>query len=279
MFQYATGRALAARLELPLLIDTSLFDRYSLHRYGLDRFRLSASEALPAIRLGGRAWVGLRRVGITPERYLRWKRIRLIQEPENLSYVPELLTPSRPTNVYLDGYWQNERYFADHAELIRAELSPNLPLGPKFDAQRLAIKSSTSVSLHIRRGDYVTDVGASSIHGALMMSYYKQAVDYFEQKLGETFRLVVFSDDIPWARENLRFRKEMIFVQGSTGVPHEDLFLMAACNHHIVANSSFSWWAAWLNADPHKIVIAPSQWFKSEQLSSVSICPSTWVRL
>ena len=111
------------------------------------------------------------------------------------------------------------------------------------------------------------------------MEYYGNAVAYLKAAVKD-YRLLVFSDDIAWCRENLKFDRT-VFVERRGGTPLDDMFLAGQCKNIILANSSFSWWSAWLNKNPRKIVIAPKQWFRSEELqkNAYDITPQDWVRL
>jgi hypothetical protein len=272
MFQYACGRATALRSGARLLLDLSSFERYKLHRYGLDGFCIGAAAAPRRLQTGSALQASLGRFGLDKRRVMALQGFDYIAENANLDFEPRMLAPL--TRAYVDGYWQNEVYFTDAASQIRAEFQL---LRPSPVAQ--ASDDLPQVSLHIRRGDYVNNPAANSVHGVLGLDYYRDAVALVASRIGDNFRLVVFSDDIEWARQNLTFSQPMTFVSGSTATPHEDLHMMASCDHHIIANSSFSWWGAWLNASTTKIVIAPKRWFVAPQFSQLHICPPEWERV
>ena len=127
-----------------------------------------------------------------------------------------------------------------------------------------------NISIHIRRTDYVTSNG---YHPVQSIEYYKQAIEI----IGDYDNIFVFSDDINWCKENLKF-DNMIFVDGNDDV--EDMWLMSICNHNVIANSSFSWWGAWLNNNPDKKVIAPNNWFGSQtNLNTNDLIPNTWIKI
>lgn len=280
MFQYACGRALSLRTGATLCFDLSGYRSYRLHSFGLSEFCGAIVEAPWHLRTGTRLWSVLRRLGLAPEDHFRARGITWIHEAGDLRFEPQRLAVGG--NLYLDGYWQSERYFRDYEQTIRADFSLTARLAERLEERRVAlgISSGLTVSLHVRRGDYVQDPVANAVHGVLGAEYYGKAIGYLAHSLSQrAFRVLVFSDDIAWARSHLAFPNETVFVEPDTRYPQVDIHLMASCDHHVIANSSFSWWGAWLNAAPDKTVIAPAKWFNTSQYYSGDICPSSWVRL
>ena len=276
MFQYACGRAAALRCRRPLLLDLSAFDRYKLHHYGLDGFRISAQTAPRRLQTGSVLQASLRRLGLVTYWNMKLQGFDCIEEGCDLAFQPSVL--EHHAKAYLDGYWQDETYFADAADIIRAEFQLRR-LGATTNACAMTDDDSPLVSLHIRRGDYVYNPMANLVHGVLSLDYYRDAIRLLAKRIGERFRIVVFSDDIEWAHQNLAFRQPLSFVSGSTATPHEDLHIMASCDHHIIANSSFSWWGAWLNPSMTKVVITPKRWFAAPELAHRHTCPPSWERI
>lgn len=279
MFQYACGRALSKRMSAPLYFDVSAFKYYRLHNYGLDNFSVQVVNAPWYFSLGSRFWLIIRRIGFTPSRFLKMLKTHFIDEEGDLSYQPQRLIFEG--SAYLDGYWQCARYFDDFADLIRLDFQLSKELAEIFldCKKKLAIDTGVTVSVHIRRGDYVTDSLANKTHGLVGLEFYQNAIDFFIKYIGDDFKLIVFSDDPIWVRRNLKSPIEMIHVDPNIDYPQIDMRLMSACDHHIIANSSFSWWGAWLNPSPSKKVIAPARWFKTEALNGDDICPPEWIRL
>jgi hypothetical protein len=151
---------------------------------------------------------------------------------------------------------------------------------PGNDAAEMAdrILSCNSVSIHIRRGDYVEGDSAPKFEN-LPLEYYRKALHRLESSTGLLDRFI-FSDDLTWVRENKLFDREMTFVEaGGNLSPVDDMWLMTLCRHNIIANSSFSWWGAWLNRNEAKMVVAPSKWFKSEAIDTGDLIPESWIRL
>lgn len=279
MFQYACGRALAEKKGTELLLDLSAYRTYQLHNYGLDAFQCKIIQAPRYLTTGSHVWSALRRARFRPEHYLRLLGIRWLGEGGDLRYRPQTLDAQG--SAYLDGYWQSEKYFDNCEEIIQNDFSLRPPLLELFQVRRreLGIGLRVTVSIHVRRGDYVAKKLANATHGVLGKDYYQRATKHMLDHLGCDLNLLVFSDDIEWARSNLRLPVPTTYVDASDNFPQLDLHLMASCDHHIIANSSFSWWGAWLNRSPGRMVVAPKQWFRSARHCANDICPSEWVML
>lgn len=171
------------------------------------------------------------------------------------------------TDYYLDGYWQSEKYFIENERIIREELKPTEYIELKLKG---ILPKGYNISLHIRRTDYVK---LSDYHPVQPLEYYERSLDI----IGEYDNLIIFSDDIEWCKSNLKFNN-MIFIEGMDDV--EDLWLMSMCKDNIIANSSFSWWGAWLNDNPKKKVISPIKWFGDKvNLNTSDLIPNKWVRI
>ena len=274
LFQYACARAMALRHGVDVVLDTRELARGAAHAiYGLDRFaisaRIGADAELPPAR-GQTLRYALWRAGLMRPRFLREK---------GLALNPAVL--AAPDDTYLHGYFQSEGYFRDQAVTIREEL--RFVAAPEGENARWLdhIRAEArAVSLHVRRGDYVGSAKGQAVHGTCDASYYARAVAEIGRRTGIEPLLFVFSDDPAWARENLAPGAEMVVLDHNTAAAGaEDLRLMAACRHHIIANSSFSWWGAWRNPSPEKVVIAPSRWFADPSLRNPDICPPDWVRI
>jgi hypothetical protein len=189
---------------------------------------------------------------------------------------------SKKHKTYFNGYWQNERYFKVIEDIIRKELMfSQVPSGKNASEVNIINSTHNTVSLHVRRGDYVSEVSANKTHGICGLEYYYKALDLLKYRLGD-LNLYIFSDDINWAKGNIDFLGNKVFVDwNDDNTNYEDLRLMSLCKHNIIANSSFSWWGAWLNLNPNKIVIAPKKWFadpiKNEEARD--IVPDSWIKL
>lgn len=279
MFQYAAARAVALRSGADLVFDLSWFstvsDRgYALAPFAIDALILSDSTVLPA----SKAQVYWRRLIHALVRETRMKRCgHPVFTERHFHFDPAVLDIRAP--AYLDGFFQSERYFADCADVIAAELRLVDP--PTSRAKQLLqeIKASDAVCLHVRRGDYVANATTSAYHGTLSIDYYRKGLRIVGAGLSRP-HCFIFSDDPAWVRANFRlfFPTTIVDIHGPDEV-HEDMRLMAACNHFVIANSSLSWWAAWLGTDPAKTVVAPEQWFQSSPNDTKDLIPERWTRI
>jgi len=180
---------------------------------------------------------------------------------------------------YLDGYFQNENYFKHIRPLLLHEFSfPELR--GKSALMRDKIKSvKIAVAIHVRRGDYLKPQ-VNAYHGILPLSYYTKAVAIINKSINNA-HYFIFSDDMPWCRGNFAFLEDQVTFADTDGGDWSDMALMSSCHHQIIANSSFSWWAAWLNPAENKIVIAPKQWFADSNATKLAsdVVPNNWIKL
>jgi Glycosyl transferase family 11 len=190
---------------------------------------------------------------------------------------PTLLNAS--DGVYLDGYWQSEKYFADIADIIRTEFTVRYPLDSRNKELAELIARTDSVSLHVRRGDYVANPQTAQYHNVCGLDYYARCLAIIGGQV-KTPHLFVFSDDPRWVMENLKFSFPVEFVtHNGPEKGYEDMRLMSLCRHNIIANSSFSWWGAWLNGYPDKRVLAPVRWFNRQGIDTKDLLPDSWLRI
>ena len=184
-----------------------------------------------------------------------------------------------PTNVYLSGYFQNQDYFEPISDLIHAAFRLAEPVSAASQATADAIEAGNSVSFHIRRGDYAANPVTRAYHGLLPLSYYETAVERIAEQVSQP-QFYVFSDDPDWAQTNLRLNHPVKFMAANGDArDYEDLWLLSLCQHHIIANSTFSWWGAWLCEHPDKIVYAPNRWVLNSTVNASTIVPSGWTLL
>jgi hypothetical protein len=281
LFQYAVGRRLAAKHTTPLKFDVAWYQKQTLRSYQLDAFNIQAEIAsVDEIKKFRRAdWDGLKaRVYQAVQRRLPYYYRRVVVENTPFIFDPNIVNKvSR--DVYLIRYWQNCSYLIPIASNLRQELTLRETPTPAFLAWREKIIRQESTSLHIRRGDYVNDLLINQVHGVCPLTYYSDAIDYIRQRVPET-TIFVFSDDMDWAREKFDNDPRYEFVElKETSRDQEELVLMSLCDHHIIANSSYSWWGAWLGDKPGKIVIAPQKWFNDTKRNTQDLIPDTWIRL
>ncbi len=175
------------------------------------------------------------------------------------------------------GSWHSEKFFKEYEETIRKELTLKHSLSSKAQEFSNKITSTNSVSIHLRGGDYVTG-NKSSFHGTSSPEYYSKAIELIKQKVSSP-HFYIFTDDLEWAKQHITFPEPFTVVSEAKCHPQEELTLMSSCKHNIIANSTFSWWAAWLNGNKDKIVIAPSRWFADEKANASDILPSSWIKI
>lgn len=276
MFQYAYGRNIALKNSCELKLDLSYYDGQEHRRYCLNHFAIAASIATQAEidELKQKHFSKANRL----KRKLFNTKPYYIHE-KNLEFDPRNLKTQK--DAYVDGYWQSEKYFTDSANQIRADFQINSTPNLANETALAFIGSCNSVSLHIRRGDFATDKVLNKLHGICSANYYQKAVELIAGKVSDPV-FIVFSDEIEWAKKSLRLGYKTEFININDGLnAHEDLRLMSSCRHHILANSSFSWWGAWLNQRIDKIVISPKTWFADTVLNafSSSIIPKDWIRI
>jgi hypothetical protein len=276
MFQYAAGRALAHRRRVPLELDTSQFQNGCQRSYRLSNFNIqasvSSSETIDSFKKQSESKIALWLNKLRP-----YYKQSVINE---LRFTFDANILRAPGHVYLDGYWQSDKYFKEIEELLRCELAVKaMPTGANAAMAEQIKQASTAVSVHVRRGDYVSNPAINRYHGTCSVEYYRNAISKLVS-LGVQPQLFVFSDDIPWAQANLDFEYPLTFVtHNGAYADHEDVRLMSVCRHHIIANSSFSWWGAWLSDNPHRIVIAPAKWFDAAPHDTCDLIPASWIRI
>jgi hypothetical protein len=185
-----------------------------------------------------------------------------------------------PLDSYLMGYWQSEKYFINADETIRKDFNFKLPMGANNVNLMKEINEVNAISLHVRRGDYANNVQTTATHGLCSIEYYHAAILHMANQI-DAPNFFIFSDDIAWVKENLKIDFPHTFVNHNFGLEsYNDMRLMSLCKHNIIANSTFSWWGAWLNSNKKKIVIAPKRWFANETIiNTQDLIPYDWVRL
>lgn len=283
LFQYAMGRRLSLELNVPLKLDLSFYESQTLRSYRLDKYLVNAEianekeiERLTGIY--GKQDI-YSKVFRRIESRLSKHRRRIFKQENWWSFEPELFRVSSP--VYLDGYWQHHKYFEQFPAKILEELSVKDTSHPMYQqAKNQIANAGESVSVHIRRSDYLTDPNANNTMGVLPLDYYYQAVSHMKANL-ENPSFFIFSDDQNWVRENLNIDAPVCYVDFDNGQSeYLELELMSKCRHNIIANSSFSWWGAFLNSNREKLVTAPKNWVSSPSLNEhVQIVFPSWHKI
>jgi hypothetical protein len=280
MFQYATGFALARRTGQMHCLDVSDFEDYHLHQgFELEHvFAISSKLAdKEQVRdlLDWRAGKLAKRILSRP--FFKGLRGRSFLVEPHFNYWAGM--PGLEGDQYLSGYWQSERYFLDAQERIRAEFAFQKPL-EGFNAQLAsAMAGTTSVSIHVRRGAYLSNPKNHGLMHVAEPAYYQAAISHIVSRV-KTPEFYVFSDDMAWVKENIFFDYPCTYISHNIRADsYMDMQLMSKCQHHIIANSSFSWWGAYLNTLSNKFVIAPNLWNRSKLAPQRNIIPQAWMRL
>lgn len=268
LFQYACGRAVSLRHGVPLKLDLGNFGEHQNRRYGLDAFKIAATKATPDEVRGALQTDTFWHRLTTPRPQRRVLRERMFAFDETVL--------GAGPDVYLSGYWQSPKYFADVETQLRHELTWWMP--PPAETLRLLQKmnDTVAVAVHVRRGDYVSNPGYAKRFGALPPTYYERALGYLAERV-EGLHAFVFSDEPAWVKIHFPKNLPLTVVEGNPAP--EDLRLMAACRHHVVANSTFSWWGAWLAPFADKRVLAPARFFNDPKLPDRDLVPEDWVRI
>ncbi len=287
MFQYAYGFYLARQRQCKHWLDVSTYCSGPAHGYLLDQFQIASTPAVESIErkfplryrqpdaVQGRVGLSLRlRELLSPGSLKRHKETPFGFHQRHLHV---------PSQRYLVGYWQSERFFPG----MRAELLRHFTLREQLsEASRhvlTRIESTNSLAVHVRRGDYVKSSAAAKIYCHLDQEYYRTAIDDWGRTCAQSSQpseVFVFSNDIPWCRQQFSLRSPTTFVEHNTpATAHEDLVLMSRAQACIIANSTFSWWGAWLNERPGNVVYAPSKWFQPATLDGANLLPEHWKRI
>jgi len=268
MFQYACGRAITHRLGAQLCLDISWFKKGN-REYALDNFphiqsiKKSHSTGMPSLF----------------QKIFRRLKIHYFHEPD-YSYWPGI--EKIKTSAHITGYWQNENYFSAISPIIKQDFQ-----FPEFtcpEAEEIAGKIKEApcpVSIHIRRGDYVENDNVNKIFGTCSLEYYQKALHMIIEKNNMPVQLFLFSDDPEWIKNNFDTQgctSAIIDIPQHKNTPHHDMHLMSLCSHHIIANSSFSWWGAWLS-NRQGTVIAPEQWFAKETRKHHNPAAKLWIKI
>lgn len=277
LFQYAAGLSLAKHHNAPVKVDiTNLLAPDE--QIGTTRnYELQHILQPPAIATGEEV-----KHMLSESPLLRYYRKTLppykrkIYKEESFRFDPHFFQSKN--HLYLKGYRQSELYFQHIQDDVRTNLFLQSSLYNDVHEFGKQLKNEQSISIHIRRGDYTNQL-VQDYHGVLDQQYYQHAINLIEAKVKQA-NLYVFSDNPSWVKEHLQFQQPVQFVSGAISKNHyEDFYLMSCCRHNIIANSSFSWWAAWFNSNPNKNVLAPMKWFNAAHLDTTDLIPPGWMRI
>ena len=284
MFQYAFAFALSKTLNVETVLDFTWFEAVKNHtnvtprKFELGAFKTDYAEASEE---------DLKKVVSQKNSSLKekilWSAFKLKKFKPKKNKVTQIVAHKFYKNLmtqkdyyYYDGYFQNEKYFIQQRAQLLEQFSLREELDGKNQELLNKIFDTNSVSLHVRRGDYVTLECAKNQHGLCPIKYYEKAIKHIEKRVKNP-HFYLFSDDLDWVVENLEINHPFKVVDLNKNKGAFDLELMKHCKHNITANSSFSWWGAWLNENPNKIVISPKKW--NSQKQKCEIVPKSWVKL
>lgn len=270
MFQYALGLSLSIKFNTEFKMDISGFDLYKLHNYSMQYLNINEHMASKSDLSKYNNSLSKIKSKILP---YYWRPI--IRERQ-FNFDQKILNLKK--NAYLDGYWQSEKYFKNIEYILRKEFTIKDEFNTIEPDLKNRIINSNSVSVHVRRKDYVSADRTHQVHGTCSKEYYQKAINYISSKI-KNIKIFVFSDDIKWAEKNIIFNFRTEYIDHGIEKNYIDLALMSMCKHNIIANSSFSWWGAWLNANSNKIVITPNEWFKDKTKNTKDVIPKKWTKL
>lgn len=280
MFQYAAARALADKFQCNLWLDTTVLGTHSgstPRQYALGFFNVRAQVAHTELT----DEAALQFASLRYRWSHRWPALfssRHVLNEKSLAF-DERIGRLRPP-VYLRGYWQSEKYFHHIADTLRqSDFTPATAAGGENARLLKWLAANDAISMHIRRGDYARHAATNAYHGLCSPEYYQRAARHLVQLTGVK-HFLVFSDEPQWVLEHITLPYPMEMVSHNSGTQSAwDVVLMQHCRHHIIANSSFSWWGAWLNGSADKKVIAPAQWFARNDIPAQDLLPAEWIRL
>lgn len=265
MFQCASAYALASKLDSQMAFDISILKNDPIRNFALGPFNIPAT--LIETEIENLSWFKKLVMGIP-------SKIKNYKEQKDFVFDENFLKQKDP--IRLNGYWQNPRYFDALREEVVKLFHFKLSGSAKTWEDKI-LSSHHSVSLHVRRGDYISNQHTNTVHGTCSLAYYQEALKIIKNQLATDFTTFIFSDDPEWCQTNFDFVDDKVVMPIIGDV--EDLTLMSRCQHNIIANSSYSWWAAYLNNFENKNVVAPLKWFNEADHNTEELTPKNWIRI
>lgn len=275
LFQYAAGRHLAHLNNVELFVDTSFLqtsiENTTLRNYELGAFNVECKIA------DEKMLHDFHGCDFSTKERILTKLISFGNKNkykfDEYGFDEHLL--ELKGNYYIRGYFQSEKYFKNIADIIRKELSIKDEFMPNDSALIQQIKNTNSISVHIRRGDYIRNLSSMEAHGLCSKDFYTKSIEFIKRELGNDLHFYLFTDNAAWVEKEMHWEINCTLIENKTTV--EDFYLMSLCKHNIIANSTFSWWAAWLNENPDKKVIVPKHWLNNVLSESVELVPKNWI--
>ena len=269
IFQYAFARFLSIQKKAKVKIDNGInSNKQDTYReYGLKYFNITLELSSKNESLTTKYPLGIISKII--------RGIQKISGIHNIGWNKNILNSKEK---YLEGYWQSYKYLEPIRDILLKELTLKKTIETKYKNLLDQISNTDSVSIHVRRGDYANDPKTKSIHQTFGLEYYQKAIETVSEKISEpTF--FIFSDDIEWVKQNLKIDFPTVYVSNPEIKDCEELIIMSKCKNNIIANSSFSFWGAWLNQNPNKIVIAPKKWNNRYTKEYKDLLPPEWIKI
>lgn len=278
MFQYALGFHMARIYCQELKLDLSFFEYDKRRPYQLEEvFGINVGIATPAdiselVVYKQSVLEGfIRSILSRPQ----WRKAGTCFSEKQFNFDSDVF--KRGPSLYLDGYWQSEKYFLGSSDEVRKQFCFKSHQDTKNQKMSQLIESKESISVHIRRGDYVRDLKTNEMLGLCDLEYYSSCIDHVVRVVNNPY-FFFFSDDMDWVIKNFQIKYPAEFICHNAGEKSfEDMRLMSQCKHHIIANSTFSWWGAWLNPSKTKIIMAPKEWMRDKKINTSTVVPENWI--
>lgn len=270
LFQYAFARSLADGYGLPVKADITFYNTDINRSFILDKLGIE-------IEIASDREISDLHIHISKKvKFFRKKRYHLLREDEHSYFSFDRIhyKLERPKGLFVDGYWQHPNYLTADLNIIET-CNSNL-LVPRYHKTLSDLRTTESVAIHVRRGDYIDDKNTNEVHGTCSHQYYVKAIDWLNNRLDNP-RYFIFSDDIAWCKANF-IGEDYEYISNPDAGEWIDFALMLNCKHQVIANSTFSWWAAWFNENPARKIIAPQMWFKSGSWDTSELIPGDWLR-
>jgi len=284
MFQYAVGR------NMSILLNTELTYQYNYNRIRKDFNPNDIIAIYNVFNIRARELTSIEQKNLTSKKIkfiaskilnfnIENRKYFINRVDENsFNFDPDVL--KKKGNILLNGYWQTEKYFESHKDIIRDDFTFKIPFNEESKIIANKIINTNSVSIHIRGQDYINRLNTSKTHNVCNMEYYQRAIDEIMNSLVDPY-FFIFSDDYEYAKSIISFNipHEIVNINKWNDSPYDDMRLMSICKHNIIANSSFSWWGAWLNNNKDKIIISPKTWTNENFLNAKDIIPKNWIKI
>lgn len=276
MFQYAFYKYLSLHKKTNLKLDLSLFDDYTLHNgYELEEVfgivdEIASVDEIDRCKSKYPLLFKIENKLLSKNNIFGPKHFK-----ENNFTIDDKVFNESIDNFYIEGYFQTDKYIRE----IELEIRDLYRFKTELTDKEEVLLENNCVSIHIRGGDYLTNVKDSKLFGNICTSnYYKKAIQYIKENV-QNPKFLIFTNDIRYSKKILDGEQFQIIDWNKGKNSFRDMYLMSLCKHNIIANSSFSWWGAWLNTNSSKIVIAPNKWFNSTSINQQDIIPHNWIRV